>query len=319
MNAIFETEFHLPPPWNMQHFLNFHTIQIEATNHCSYGCVVCPREKLSRPRGIMPIDDLQLVLERVGCHSGNVLLHGFGEAFLDASLPKKVALVHKRWPKCWIVLTSTLGSMSSPDMLKSVCEAGLNKLDVSFYGYTRETYKRIHGVDCFETVLKRLKAVAEIRLRTGNPQEVLIKLEDFGELKAERCSQSDIEERNSFKQMVEAWGFSWYEAGLSNYGSGRLFNRPGGQQPCSVVWGYFRGWLEIDWQLSVTPCCHDFNSDVISETFIRTRSRKFLMARSIAASSPIIWQTIWLPMRHVLIAKKTSLEPTGKQIRFSVN
>jgi len=44
----------------------FKQIRIENTNLCAYKCIMCPREKLTRASGIMPLEDLAQVLDRIG-------------------------------------------------------------------------------------------------------------------------------------------------------------------------------------------------------------------------------------------------------------
>jgi hypothetical protein len=52
------------------------------------------------------------------------------------------------------------------------------------------------------------------------------------------------------------------ERDLHNYGSGRQYNTPGENVPCSVVWGFRRRVLQITWNLDVIPCCFDFNAEI---------------------------------------------------------
>ena len=84
-------------------------VRIENTNHCGYKCFFCPREELSRAKGYMSLSDLDLVLDRVDDHRGQVDLHGFGEPLLDTLLPEKVRKVSSKWPEAKTRIISTLG------------------------------------------------------------------------------------------------------------------------------------------------------------------------------------------------------------------
>src|SRR5437762_1537128 len=92
-----------------KHPLTFEQIRIENTAHCSYHCFFCPREKLTREKGFMPVEDFELVLSRIGDHNGRVDLHGFGEPLLDRFLTKKVHILKKKWPNAVPSIYTTLG------------------------------------------------------------------------------------------------------------------------------------------------------------------------------------------------------------------
>ncbi len=45
------------------HLLNFSQIRIENTNLCTYKCLMCPREKMKRKKGIMSFDNFKYILD----------------------------------------------------------------------------------------------------------------------------------------------------------------------------------------------------------------------------------------------------------------
>lgn len=228
----------------------FREIRIENTNLCGHSCFFCPREKLTRPRGIMPVADFQLVLERVSASlpdfTGQVHLHGFGEPLLDRDLPEKIRRTREKWPNCWPWITSTLGVRVPESYLEALADAGLRLLKVSVYGRDRASYRKIHGVDLFDTAMANLEILRAAAARTG----LSIDTKD---------AFADIEERIGEVRPTNRKRL------LHNYGQGRTYNPPGlgPDRVCSIVAGHRREILVVTWDLNVVPCSFDFDATVV--------------------------------------------------------
>jgi MoaA/NifB/PqqE/SkfB family radical SAM enzyme len=239
----------------------FSELRIENTNACAFRCIFCPREKLTREIGIMPLQDLELVLERVGDFSGQVDLHGFGEPLLDPRLREKIALVSSRWPAATVRIFSTLGLKMTEDCLEGLLAAGLNHIEVSLYDCDAEGYLETHGKDTFTLAVENLEQLC--RLRSSGGYDTTIVLRKFPlhhTLKPGERSSTVMEQ---FYNKVRAMGVSLIrERALHNYGGGRTYNAPGAGT-CSIVHGYRKRILQVTWELDVVPCCFDFNGSVV--------------------------------------------------------
>ena len=60
-------------------------------------------------------------------------------------------VVYRKSQKTRIYIT-TNGALAQPDRIRYLAELGLNSIKYSVNASTRETYKKIHGKDDFETV-----------------------------------------------------------------------------------------------------------------------------------------------------------------------
>lgn len=243
------------------HPLVFEEVRIENTNRCHYSCFFCPREKLTRQQGFMAVEDLALVLDRVGEHAGNVDLHGFGEPLLDRGLLDKVALVRSRWPRARPRIYSTLGVKVKPGYFRDLIEAGLRSIEVSFYGFDRETYRQVHQTDLYDLARANLTALCETRRAMPDAVEVVVRA--FPSHPEVKQPGADAERIREFCQWLDSLGVTVYrERELHNYGSGRSYNPARDQFPCSVAWGFRRRVLQVTWDLDVIPCCFDSNSEI---------------------------------------------------------
>lgn len=276
-----------PLPRIEPHPLSFEQVRIENTNHCGYKCFMCPRESQTRALGFMPIEDLALIYERIGPeHDGQIHLHGFGEPLLDKKLIEKVALTRARYPNAHIKFFTTLGVKVPEGYFERLAQAGISNVQVSFYGFTPETYAKITNANTFETALKNLQALAEARAASG--RAFFITLQTWDDEVWRKWPEEAKRQRRQFLQWTESLGIRRNEVGaLHNYGGGRAYNSVPIEGVCSVVWGLRRRILQVTWDLKVIPCCFDFDASVVlgdlrrqtlREVFDGAPYRRFLKA-----------------------------------------
>ncbi|MCP5119411.1 MAG: radical SAM protein [bacterium] len=241
--------------------LRFEEIRIENTNRCGYRCHFCPRELMTRNQGVMPIADLDLVLERVGRHRGRVDLHGFGEPLLDPNLIAKTALVRARWPEAEPTVYSTLGVEVPDAFFDRLLAAGLAELEVSFYGNSETAYREVHGAPRYSLALANLDRLARAARRRPGFRLVL---RDHPTSPEETRPAADQDSLHAFLKKWEDSGLAVLERrALHNYGNGRRYKPQGAGQSCSVAWGYRKRVLQVTWNLKVIPCCFDFDATVV--------------------------------------------------------
>lgn len=267
------------------HRLEFDEIRIENTNRCGYRCFFCPRESMTRTQGVMPLADLEIVLQRVGGHAGRVDLHGFGEPLLDRDIVSKVALVKATWPDARPTLYSTLGVPVSETFFEELIEAGLAELEVSFYGAEAASYAKVHGVNQFKTAKANLD---RLLLATSKKPHFDLVLRDHpvhDSTELDAVSRMELSEFQ--KKLAGRAAVGLVQRELHNFGQGRSYNAPRDDLTCSVVWGYRRRILQVTWDLRVIPCCFDFNASVVfgdlrnqelSEIFTNDAYQTFIQA-----------------------------------------
>ncbi|HYD64520.1 radical SAM/SPASM domain-containing protein [Azospirillum sp.] len=234
----------------------FKEIRIENTNRCGHACFFCPREKLTRDQGVMGVEDFRFLLGRLSDAIPDfrrlVHLHGYGEPLLDKNLPDKVRLTRRTWPECGPWITSTLGLRVSEDYLRALVDSGLKVLKVSVYGLTRESYRKVHGVDMYDVAMANLDRVTRLAAEAG--------------------SGLVIDTKDAFHDIHDSIGMTDELSGrpagtklLHNYGNGRAYNPPGTgpRHACSIIEGHRREILVVTWDLKVVPCSFDFDATVV--------------------------------------------------------
>jgi len=252
-----------------QYMNTLEDINIELTNHCTYKCVFCNRELMTRPKGFMSLEDLSWVIQNITCRAGftgHLQVPGWGESLLDRQIIEKIALMRKSFPKARIMTTTTLGLQFKAGYFQELVKAGLNLIQVSCRGLTRESYAAVHGVDRFDLVMKNLKTLSEELTPLTLKCEVLVRGRlDSSQAENETAFRPDNKAiAEKFKNRIHGYGFHYSEDVLLNSGNTYIFNklRPSAE-PCSIYKGRVAKSLVISWDLKVVPCCRVGNQEII--------------------------------------------------------
>jgi radical SAM protein with 4Fe4S-binding SPASM domain len=236
----------------------FEEIRIENTNACGYRCFMCPREKQTRKIGFMSVEDFKLVLSKLPKDKASMDLHGYGEPFLDKHLLEKIDLAARHGPFSTRVF-STLGLEFTDQELKMLALSKLSILNISMYGYNRESYKQIHGTDKFDLVQKNISRLIQYIEELGSSLQLFIKVYKY---ENETQNFHDLME---YKKLLSSYARRFvkiiYLEKWHNYGNGRAFN-PFSKKLCPVVEGHRKNILQITWDLHVIPCCFDFDASL---------------------------------------------------------
>jgi hypothetical protein len=241
----------------------FKQIRLEVTNNCAYRCFCCPREKMTRPRGVMSSADLALLIERVGSYDGIVHYHGYGEALIDKDLGTKIRMVKTAWPRSQSCIVTTLGIPLNENVLRNLFEAGLSDIRISLYGYSRKEYEAIHGIDAFDRVVNNLDLLS--RIKNNYPLlSVSVILSNFEAVNGLEGLSGNPDGKRNFADYLMGKGFAHLKSmNLHNYGDGRCYREAGSSGVCSIVWGRYRSYLQVSWNLNVIPCCMCYNDQII--------------------------------------------------------
>jgi radical SAM protein with 4Fe4S-binding SPASM domain len=220
---------------------------------------MCPRDKLTHKIGIMDFLLFQKIIDECAMYRElkEVHLHGYGECLLEKDFYRKVSYSKKKNIKTTYIVTN--GSLLNDDISKDLINSGLDKIKISFYGATKQTYENVHIDLKFDEVEKNILGLFEMRdkLKRKNPS-IFLQFLPLGE---------NIHERNLF---FEKWKDiinkdnrdSLLEYCLHNYGVGKkyftVWSDKTDKRGCALPFST----MQILWNGDVVPCCYDFNGDL---------------------------------------------------------
>lgn len=223
--------------------------RFEVSTVCCYSCVMCPRSDLHRKQAIMPNDLFYQLLDKVKHFPQyrKVSFSGFGEPLLDPGLVQKIARTRYLG---YETLLLTNGAMLNMGLLREFQSLGVESIRISLYGYSAETYNKVHGVDQLKRISDLILEWTAVSVR---PRIILNYLV--------------IQGINDSKEEVESWVNFWRDKVSlvevwrpHNWADAKCYRTPAKQK---VTCGRpFRGPLQIQVDGTVNMCCFDFNGEL---------------------------------------------------------
>ncbi|MFH0771927.1 MAG: SPASM domain-containing protein [Candidatus Omnitrophota bacterium] len=244
-------------------------IRFEVTNMCNAKCVMCPREKMSRPQGILDMGLYTRALdEAYDMGARMVSLENFGETFMDPLFFERAAYAKGKGME---VYTITNGSLFNKKMA-NLSIYFLDKVRFSVYGATKEVYESIHKGLNFDIVISNI--------------EYLIKEKERLNSKSPRIEVYFLLMENN-KGQVEDFKRRWL--GLvddiaiwkpHNWSDGRKYRLAGKDQKKISCGRPVRGPIQIQWDGLVVPCCFDYNSEIVLGDIHKQSLREIITGRA---------------------------------------
>ena len=211
---------------------------------------MCPREKHDRAHGIMDQDKYKRSIDEVVLLGAEqVVLTGFGEPMLDKGLEGKIAYAKGKGLRTYII---TNGSALTERRTRSLLDAGLDEMRVSFYGMGSDTYNAVmRGLE-YNRTSKGLLRFLELRDEMGSDCKVQISYLILPENAKDTQDFQDYWEPRV--DAIEIWR-------PHNFGDGKDYRE---RTDCKTTCGRPKnGPLQIQWNGEVIPCCYDYNNQII--------------------------------------------------------
>ena len=135
------------------------SLYLETTNRCDSKCQTCIRTFRSlEPPADLTLEQVRAIAEQFPLLE-RVVLHGIGEPLLNAEIFAIVAYLKSR--AVTVLFNSDAISLTARRALRLI-ESGLDEYRVSLDAATRETYRRLRGVDQFDRVVANVRRLVEL-------------------------------------------------------------------------------------------------------------------------------------------------------------
>ncbi len=230
-------------------------VRYEVTDHCNATCIMCPRDKHEhgREHGIMDQKAYEKSIDEVvALGAQKIVLTGFGEPMLDKRLELKISYAKSKGLSTYIISN---GSVLNSKRARTILEAGLDEIRVSFYGMRPETYNAVmQGLDFDKTIAGMLEF---LRLRKEMKASTRVQI-SYLELEENKSDTGLFREFWESKvDAIEIWR-------PHNFGDGRDYRfRDEAVEVKTTCGRPENGPLQIQWNGEVIPCCYDYNNQII--------------------------------------------------------
>lgn len=221
---------------------------IEASAKCNVKCLMCPRDKMTRPRNLMPpalMDTLVNWLPETACE---IFFCGLGEPLLNPAVAACITTLHN---KNRIIGLTSNGVLLTPATVKRLIEAKIDFIHVSVPSLDKKNYERMMKGSTLETVLGHLQYLAKVK-----PNRLAVELA-FTE---QATNVFEVETVNAFARKL---GFG-FQRNLLHSRGGHLAHRSnrhnrGTPANCAI----FSGNHFITCEGDILACCHDLEGKTV--------------------------------------------------------
>jgi len=135
------------------------SLYLETTNRCDSKCQTCIRTFRSlEPPADLTLEQVKGITEQFSVLE-RVVLHGIGEPLLNREIFEIVAYLKTR--AATVLFNSDAISLTATRALRLI-QSGLDEYRVSLDAATRQTYRRLRGVDQFDRVVANVRRLVQL-------------------------------------------------------------------------------------------------------------------------------------------------------------
>jgi len=223
-------------------------IRIENCSLCNARCIICPREKLTRPQVIMTNKHFAYLVDQAKDLGADLIsIFGFGEPLIDRDIVWKVQYCSNLGLDTFI---TTNASLLNTDAAYGLISAGLSHIRFSCHG-VYDNYEAVHKPLKFGKVIRNIYNFIKVNnVRYGHSCKVSMTVipmhgETIGEIRSFWFDSVDY---------LEIWR-------PHNFAYGKAYRK--GESTRRTCFRPFNGPLQINADGMAMVCCFDFNGEMI--------------------------------------------------------
>jgi len=135
------------------------SLYLETTNRCDSKCQTCIRTFRSlEPPADLTLEQVKAITKQFSVLE-RVVLHGIGEPLLNREIFEIVAYLKTR--AATVLFNSDAISLTATRALRLI-QSGLDEYRISLDAATRQTYRRLRGVDQFDRVVANVRRLVQL-------------------------------------------------------------------------------------------------------------------------------------------------------------
>jgi wyosine [tRNA(Phe)-imidazoG37] synthetase (radical SAM superfamily) len=227
-------------------------LRFETTTFCDYDCVICSRRNTDRRLKTMSLESFRFYFDKIIKETDQytaLSFAGTGDPLCDEGLEDKLRYALKKKPNLNIP-TVTNGYRLTPDRFKSLQDAGVDIIRVSFHGGTPEAYKSTHRRDNFEKVRANVLSALDNKTTTDIVLTFVVTPEN--EYSIDSWLELWDDDRIFLKEIWRA--HNWV---------GHLNYREVQKEKLTTCGRVFNGPLQVQVDGTVVMCCMDFHGKLL--------------------------------------------------------
>lgn len=240
-------------------------VWIEPTNVCNLKCIMCPNSVIEQKnKGFMDMVIYKKIIKEIKTFASYIILCISGESLLHKNFAEMVKIAKDNGLAVYL---STNATVLTPKLSKEILLAGLDWINFSFDGCSKEVYEKVRVGGKFEKTLQNVVSFLKIKKFLGGKTSAELQILVMDE-NGEKDYQKNIKGfMRNFKNLPldyvqkrepSSWGNFLHDTKKYQYRTlGNNFS------PCSYLWSS----LHILWDGKVVACTSDFFGDNVLGKF----------------------------------------------------
>ncbi|OCC14351.1 putative molybdopterin cofactor synthesis protein A [Dissulfuribacter thermophilus] len=250
-----------------------HSIDLEITNYCENNCLMCPRDAILRPKGMMDRVVFDQIKDFIRTWDALVTISGMGDPLLHPSLFEYIEKLNDEGIKNGIVI-NPLSLIKRKGALEDLARVKPGVITVSFPSIVKTVFESLIPGASFEDSVELVKILHE-----------LSKAKRFGLRVSGLLTSMNSSERGEFisfwkKRGINVWVRRCHSRGgnLKNGLPLRVASEPNGMCWLFKVHAFF------SWNGDMLSCCHDLKGETSMINVLESRQDEIFKVRRMAFS-----------------------------------
>lgn len=238
--------------------LNTNEARIETCTFCNYSCIFCPHNTaFTRKKEVMEYSLFENILKKLKKEApqiSTITLSGFGEAFIDPSIMRKITLCKNMNYKVHVL---TNGSLLNKKIIDELFELEIVDIRISLHSLDPVIYKKLTNANH----VKFLRVIDNINyiIENKNKTKIVLTFEIMDGINDNEVN-SIIENFSRRVDLLEIWTpHNWVDA--FEFRKGRTII-----PTCRRPWN---GPLQIQVDGTINMCCFDYNGKLLLGDFTK--------------------------------------------------
>jgi len=225
---------------------------VDITNACNLRCPYCPtgeRRDSGRHRGMIHVSKVRNLINEVGKYIISANLFNWGEPLLHPQIAPIVSMFHEA--RIFTMISTNL-NINNQELIRELCEAGLDYMVVSLSGASQEIYEQYHRKGNLDLVLQNTRDLIDYKRKKGLTKPII----EWKYL----VFKHNRHEVETARQMAEAMGVDIFRdvrgggPDESRVDAGQAPERKVRTKFCHQLWHM----VVINSDGGISPCCYVF-------------------------------------------------------------
>lgn len=231
-------------------------VQFETNTTCNANCLMCPHDKMKK-RPTAPWSLISKIIRETAPKTDAICPFLMQEPTLEPRLVPILANIKQRNPQCHTIVYSNMNYLPDTTTKAIIDQQLLDELHISFYGPTKELYKKwqppldrertvtnIKKFFLYRAIQKRLKP--KITLHVLSVPEIMNAVDGYADIR-------------NYVDTIANVQYDTFHGDIPDHGGDQTayMGPPAPRVPCQRLWTG----MNIHSNGNVVPCCIDYNDE----------------------------------------------------------